>query len=115
MALNSGKLNRRISLQSQSEAQDDFGQPLTTWTTYLQTWANIDIQNSQLKFATAEFVSKVTYRITIRYPRVPVAANDRIVYTDTMGQHIYEIQACLNTKAANKELVLMAYELDGVQ
>jgi SPP1 family predicted phage head-tail adaptor len=110
-----GNLNRRISLQCQSIAQDDFGQPLTTWTTYLTTWANMDIQNSQLKFATAEFVSKVTYRITIRYPYVPVAAKYRIVYCDTMGEHVYEINAVLNTKQANKELVLLAYELEGVQ
>lgn len=115
--MQAGKLNRRIQIQSQSTSQDGFGQPQTTWTTVLCTWASIDIQGSQLLYSTAEFMSKVAYRITLRWqPNVAIAANQRVVYIDAMGTtHTYEIQAVLNTKAANKEIVLMAYELDGVQ
>jgi SPP1 family predicted phage head-tail adaptor len=114
MALKAGQLNRRIQIQSQSTSQDSFGQPVTTWTTVLCTWARIDIQQSALIYSTAEFMSKVTYRITIRWqPTVVIAANQRVVYKDAITTHTYEIQAVLNTKAANKEIVLMAYELGG--
>lgn len=113
--MQSGKLNRRIKIQSQSTSQDSFGQPSATWTTILNTWASIDIQNSALIYSTAEFMSRVNYRITIRWnPCVAIAANQRIIHVDSMGiTHTYEIQAVLNTKAANKEVVLMAYELGG--
>jgi hypothetical protein len=41
----------------------------------------------------------------------------RIVYTEaTTGvTHTFEIQAVLNTAQANRELILMAYELNGVE
>lgn len=112
--ISAGKMNRRISIQSESVEQDAFGQPLTTWTTVLRTWASIDIQNSALIYSTAEFMSRVNYRITIRWnPEIAISAKQRIVYKDAITTHTYEIQAVLNTKAANKEIVLMAYELGG--
>jgi SPP1 family predicted phage head-tail adaptor len=114
----SGKLNRRIQIQSQTTTQDSFGQELQTWTTVYTAWASIDIQASQLLYSTAEFMSKVTHRITCRWTSsVVVAANQRIVYTEaTTGVvHTYEIQAALNTKQRNRELILMCYELDGAE
>jgi SPP1 family predicted phage head-tail adaptor len=110
-----GKLNRRISIQSQSTSQDSFGQPLTTWGTVLQTWASIDIQGSQLLYATAEFISKVAYRMTIRWtPNVVISADQRVVYIDSLGTtHTYEIEAVLNDQAANRQITLMCYELNG--
>jgi SPP1 family predicted phage head-tail adaptor len=113
-----GKLNKRVQIQTQTTAQDAFGQPQQTWTTVYTAWAGIDIQTSQLIYATAEFVSKVTHRITLRWTfSVVIAANQRVVYTEpTTGVvHTYEIQALLNIKQANRELVLMCYELDGAE
>jgi len=114
--MNIGKLNKRVQIQTQTTSQDSFGQPQQTWTTVYTAWAGIDIQASQLLYATAEFVSKVTHRITLRWTSsVVIAANQRIVYTEpTTGVvHTYEIEALLNTKQANRELVLLCYELNG--
>jgi SPP1 family predicted phage head-tail adaptor len=115
--MQSGRLNRRIEIQAPATGQDSFGQPLTTWTTILRTWAALDIQNSALIYSTAEFMSKVTYRITIRWqPNIVIAPNQRVVSIDAIGtKHTYEIQAVLNDKAANKQITLMCYELDGQQ
>jgi len=112
----SGKLNRRIQIQSQTTTQDSFGQELQTWTTVYTTWASIDIQASQLLYSTAEFMSKVTHRITCRWTSsVVINSSMRIVYVEaTTGiVHTYEIIAPLNTKQANRELILMCYELEG--
>jgi SPP1 family predicted phage head-tail adaptor len=116
--MNIGKLNKRVQIQTQTTSQDAFGQPQQTWTTVYTAWAAIDIQASQLLYATAEFVAKVTHRITLRWTSsVVIAANQRIVYTEpTTGVvHTYEIQALLNTRQANRELIAMAYELDGAE
>jgi head-tail adaptor len=114
-----GKLNRRIQIQSQSAtvALDAFQQPTpAAWETIYSCWASIDIQASQLLYSTAEFLSKVTFRITMRWTSsVVISAKDRIVYTEpTTGVvHTYEVIAPLNTKAGNRELVLLCYELGG--
>ena len=116
--MQSGKLNRRITIQTQTPSQDAAGQELQSWTTSYCCWASIDIQASQLLYSTAEFISKVTHRITIRWTSsVIIAASQRVVYTEpTTGVvHTYEIQAVLNDRQANRELILMAYELNGVE
>lgn len=112
--MQAGKLNRRIQIQEQSTSQDAFGQPQQTWTTIYTTWASLDIQGSQLLYSTAEFLSKVTYRITMRWTSsVIISAKQRVIYTEpTTGViHTYEIIAPLNDKAANRQLTLLCFEL----
>jgi head-tail adaptor len=122
--VNIGLLNRRIQIQSQTGAgsdpcanRDDAGGLLpAAWTTIYTCWASIDIQGSQLLYSTAEFISKVTYRITIRWTSsVVFAANQRIVYTEaTTGVvHIYTIEAVLNDQQGNQQITLLCYTLDG--
>jgi len=116
--MQAGKLNRRIAVQTQATTQDAFGQQLQTWTTAYPCWASIDVQNSQLIYSTAEFIEKVTHRITIRWTSsVVITPAMRIVYVEPTTQvtHTYEIQAVLNDKQANKQLILIAYELDGTE
>jgi SPP1 family predicted phage head-tail adaptor len=111
-----GTLNRRVQIQQQTTSQDSFGQEQQTWTPIYVCWASIDIQNSQLLYSTAEFVEKVTYRITFRWTNsIVIQPGMRIVYTEatTKVTHTYLIEALLNTKAGNRELVAMCYELDG--
>ena len=119
--MQAGTLDRRIHIQSQSTAVelDSFQQPTTaSWDTVYSCWASIDIQASQLIYDTAVFMSKVTHRITIRWTSsVIIGAKQRIVYIEptTAVIHTYEIVAPLNTKAGNRELVLLCYELEGVE
>jgi SPP1 family predicted phage head-tail adaptor len=115
--METGKRNRRIKIQSPSTTElDAFQQPLPAkWDTIYSCWAAIDIQASQLLYSTAEFMSKVTYRITMLWTSsVVISAKQRIVYVEPTTQitHTYEVIAPLNTKAANRELVLLCYELE---
>jgi SPP1 family predicted phage head-tail adaptor len=116
--MQSGKLNRRIQIQTQTAARDSFGQPQQAWTTAYTCWASIDVQGSQLIYSTAEFIENVTYRITARWTNSFIfQPNQRIVYIEpaTSITHIYEIQAVLNTEQRNRELTLMCYELNGCE
>jgi len=36
----SGRLDRRITIQSKSVAKDSYGQNITTWSTFLTVWSN---------------------------------------------------------------------------
>lgn len=112
--MQAGRLNRRIQIQSQTTTQDEFGQPRQEWSTAYSCWASIDVQASQLLYSTAEFVSKVTHRITCRWTSsVVIAANQRIVYTEAGVAHTYTIEAVLNDKQANKQIIMLCYELNG--
>lgn len=107
-------LNRRISIQTQSAAQDSTGQPVQTWTTQYTCWANVSIQNSALIYSTAEFMSKVVHRITIRWTSsFVVQPNMRLTYQEaTTGVlHVFNIEAVLNPEQGNVFVVLMCYEL----
>jgi SPP1 family predicted phage head-tail adaptor len=112
------KLNRRIQIQQQSMTQDAAGQPLATWSTVYTCWAEINIQQSQLIYSTAEFISKVTHRITIRWTFSQVfAPNMRIVFTEpyTNVAHTYKLEAILNPKQDNFWLTFLCYELNGAE
>jgi head-tail adaptor len=117
--MNAGKLNRRIQVQAQSTTSDldAFSQPTpASWQTIYTCWSSIDIQASQLIYSTAEFISQVTYRITLRWTSsVIFTAQQRVIYTEpTTGVvHTYQIKAVVNDKAANKQITLLCYEISG--
>jgi head-tail adaptor len=110
-----GPINRRVQVQTQSSVADAFGQPQQTWTTVRTVWASIDVQGSQLLYNTAEFVSKSVTRIMVRWTSSFVyLPNMRIVYTEaTTGVvHVYNIESVTNVKQGNRDVMLLAYELD---
>lgn len=116
MSIAAGSLNRTIQIQQQSAVQDSYGQPIATWTTVWNGRASIDVQRSALIYATAEFISKVTYRINLRWMRTPIIAPSmRVVYLNpsTGITHIYNIETILNEQEGNRQLTLLCYELDG--
>jgi SPP1 family predicted phage head-tail adaptor len=111
----SGMFNRRITILSPSTSQDAVGQPIQTYTWLYSCWASIDVQNSQLQYETAEFISKTTHRITFRWTSsVVIEPNMRIVYSEgsTDVTHTYTIETVLNQAQANKTIMCLAYEVD---
>lgn len=114
--IDTGQMQWRIQIQSQTTAQDGFGQPLQTWTTVYTCWANIATQNSQLIYETSEFMAKTTWRITFRWTSsVVITPAMRIVYTEpTTGVlHTYNIEALATGRERNREIIALCYELDG--
>jgi SPP1 family predicted phage head-tail adaptor len=110
-----GQLNRRIAIEQQTASQDTFGQPVQTWTQVYECWANIDVQQSQLIYSTAEFISKVTHRITMRWTSsVVIQPNMRAVYTEaTTGvTHTYNIEALVNPMQGNVWVAVLCYEVN---
>jgi head-tail adaptor len=108
-------MNKPVAIQSQAATQDAFGQELQTWTTIFACFASIDVQRSALIYSTAEFVSKVVYRIETWWPPgIIIAANQRVLYVDAnKTTHTFEIQSVLNDKMDSRKLIILAYELDG--
>lgn len=110
-----GSLNCRVQIQQQTAAQDDFGQQQQTWTTVYTAWARIGVVHGQLLYQTAEFISKATHEITLRWTSsVVIVPNMRVVYTEaTTGVvHTYNVEALLNADQRNRILIILAYELN---
>jgi SPP1 family predicted phage head-tail adaptor len=112
-----GKLNRRIKIQAQSTTSelDAFQQPTpAAWNTVYSCWAAINDRGSRLVSSAIVMMSNVTHAITIRYTSsVVFTSKQRVIYIEpTTGvTHTYNIEAVLNTKAGDREIVLMVYEL----
>src|SRR6185437_14727664 len=110
-----GLLNRRVQIQQQTATQDAFGQPQQTWTTMATVWASIDIQRGALLYETSEFISKVVYRITMRYsPSLILKPSMRLIYLDAISNvtHTYEIQALWDDNTAHRQISVLAYEIN---
>lgn len=61
-----GKLNKRITIKSHTEAADGQGGRTTTWETKYIVWANINVPKSSVQSVQGAVSSTLTYEITIR-------------------------------------------------
>jgi len=106
--MNPGRLNKRVTIQSPSESQDEYGQPTQDWTDVCSTWAGIRAATSKEVYAASSFVSKVSHVVTIRW-RSGIEADQRILYRS----RIFEIQAVSDPDESRVELNLLSLEIDG--
>lgn len=126
--MDGSKLNRRIQIQQQTTSQDVTGAPVQAWTPVYfgvpstfdgnTCWANVDVHRGQLVYETAEFVSKTTHQITMRWTsQAVIEPNMRILYVEpgTGVTHLYNIEALMNKDQANIWLVALCYELNGAE
>jgi SPP1 family predicted phage head-tail adaptor len=103
-----GALNRKITIQTPSEAQDEFGQPTQDWTDVATTWAAIKAPTSKEIYALgAGFTAQVTHKITIRY-RAGLTSAMRVCYRG----RIFHIQAISDPDESRVQLDLLCLEID---
>jgi len=111
-SINPGELRHRVQIQQESTLPDSFGQPQSSWTTVLTTWARIDAISMREMFQANQLVSQVSHVITMRYQStVPVAPGMQIVF----GPHTYKVQAINNIEERGVLLRILALEIYGVQ
>ena len=69
MDVTSGKLNMPLTFEQYTEAYDQLGQPVKTWTTLLKAWGNfIHLKTlSQQKWLAAQIQAEGTITIEVRY------------------------------------------------
>lgn len=87
--LDAGQLNRRITIERRTAGQDAAGQPLTTWETVAQVWANFRAPSgaaSAERLAADREASLTTYSVRIRY-RTDITAGMRV----TEAGAVYDI------------------------
>jgi SPP1 family predicted phage head-tail adaptor len=94
------KLDKRVTIQSPSMGQDEYGQPLAGWADVGTVWASIrDVSGRQYVAAQATQNSVQTI-ITIRYQK-EIAPGMRVSH----GSDLYDIEAVLNRDDHRLELM----------
>ncbi len=79
MAVDIGKLNKRITLQRMVHKKDEMGQDKPVWEDWKTLWATVKpMKSTEYKFI-EKLAPEVTHRIYIRY-RPGVTADMRIIY-----------------------------------
>lgn len=86
--MNVGQLNKIITIQIRTMAQDDAGQPTESWRTFAQCYANIKPKVGKDYLESKQLINEITHDITIRYRR-HIKPKMRILYED----RIFEIVA----------------------
>lgn len=95
-------LNRRVSLQQRGSTQDAWGQPVETWGTVANLWAELMHPSGieQIKGGADTSIIKASIKIN---RRPGVTAGMRVVH----GQMIYDIEAVLPDEIDRQYLFLV--------
>jgi SPP1 family predicted phage head-tail adaptor len=103
MALVAGRLRHRVTIESASEAQDAFGEPIMSWGTLATVSAEkLDLSGREL-FQAQQVNAKVTTQFRVRH-RSDVTAKMRLKHAGTY----YDIESYADPTGLKEELVLLA-------
>jgi len=105
MAINAGKMNISITLQSSSGGVDTYGQPNRTWNDVVTVWAEKNNRGSR-KFYQAQKLYAETTDVFTTWYIAKIDTLNRIKF----GNRYYNILGYDNTDERNLELVLIAKE-----
>lgn len=100
--MRAGKLNRLVRIEAPVATQDEFGQPLLTWSPVATVWADVRHQGGLESLRADKPVSTVRASVRIRR-RTDVDASMRVV----LGSAIYDIRAVLPDEEGREYLDLV--------
>lgn len=110
-AVRPGRFRHLVQLASLDSGQDNFGQPVNTWTTYLTINAEIAQLSGQQLFQGNEFTSAAQVRISFRWPGTgfTISVGDRVFF----GSHVYIVQIADSLLQMDRLVNLICLEIDG--
>jgi SPP1 family predicted phage head-tail adaptor len=103
--MQAGKLPHHVSIQAATIAQNDHGEPISTWARVGKRWAEITpLAGNELAIGD-QVNARQTHKIRIRnYTGLTV--KHRILH----GTRTFDINSIANTSERNKEMILMCTE-----
>lgn len=97
--LDTGSMKWKISVERRTDTQDEFGQPIPTWSRLgLTRWARVSPVSGNERFTSQQFIARQQTEFTVRWAEDLATVNplDRVVYpvTDTpTDSEIYDVMA----------------------
>lgn len=105
MPIRAGKLRHRVEIRRATEARDDFGGVVQSWTLVAKRWASVDPLRGRERFAAQQVQADVTHKVRLRYTE-SLMPTDRIVHDG----RTFEIGAVLNVSERDREMELLCTE-----
>ncbi|WP_273845725.1 phage head closure protein [Halalkalibacter alkalisediminis] len=105
MTMNSGKLNRRISIKEEKKIKDIGGGQTTQPLPIADTWASINTLTGREFWQAQQMEAEVSHKITIRY-RKGIKRSQVVFYNERK----FDIEYIFNRDEANKFLELYCLE-----
>jgi len=109
-SLRAGQMNRRITLQRPSTAQDTCGGPVRTWTDLGTFWAEIQPLSGRELESAQRMASEVSHQIVVRYQAIFADTRQVAGYRAVYRSRIFNIHAALNEDESNVLITLLASE-----
>ena len=78
-----GDLRHRIELQAPTDYQDEFGQPVRSWTTYATVWAQLSDSGGTEMINGTQLNVNTIFTILVRY-RSDIQTNHRILWGERL-------------------------------
>jgi len=103
--INPGRLRHRVTLQSPSQVNDSYGQPIPTWNTYATVWASIEPLSGREIISAQQAQSEASLRVRLRYIE-GVTPMHRIGY----GDRTLAILSVVDPREMHAELELLCQE-----
>lgn len=97
--MNAGILNRRIIIMKATSTQNEFGEKIDTWSTFVERWAMIEPLSGREYFTAKQSLSEIDKRVTVRYS-TGIKPSMRLIYNNEN----YNIKSVININEANREL-----------
>lgn len=104
--MRAGTLRHLVELQSPSLAQNAYGEPIESWTTYAAVWAAIRPLSAVETPQAPQATPIATHQVTLRYT-TGVTSGHRIKF----GTRYLNVESVLNTDERNRELLLQCREV----
>jgi SPP1 family predicted phage head-tail adaptor len=106
--VNANDLKHLCELQSATQTVGGSGERTSTWSTYARIYAKIEPLSGRELERAKSYGSTVNHKITARY-RPGITTDQRLAFRG----RFFLINAVLNTRQGNRELVIMATEIVG--
>lgn len=104
--MQAGKLRHRVTFETSTVSQNDYGEPVDSWADITTVWARVQPTAGKERFAAMQQQSGIDYVIECRYQSAlsDLAAEDRA----TFDSKTYDIKAVINVDERNRELQVFA-------
>ncbi len=104
--MRAGNLRNKVIIQQATEAQDTFGEPDVSWSTFATVWASIEPLRGDEYFTAQQTGASISHRVRMRYLD-GVLPKMRILW----GERVLEITSVLNVYERNRNMELMCFEV----
>lgn len=103
--MRAGPLRHRITIQKATETQNAYGEPVASWSEFVQASASVDPISSREYFSAQRENAEITHRIRMRY-RPNITHKMRVKW----GERVFDIRSIINANSRNRSLELLCVE-----